>query len=245
METTQNIIQRQTNTPINMLVKKMSLIFFVIFKVFMILNMVLLGITIYLMVMASSGVGVFLFVVFLLNFIIMLIFFNFISICVKLFICMSMALTNNSIYQSMQEEENSWVFSVMFFPLVTEADEEEFMALIQQQSFDQGNEEQQNIQPPSTERLDSLENKWGFVMTSKEAPQPQTEDNQELCIICSNEYVYNYPTHRGCVELSCGCSVIFHKKCVLEWFHFNEKKNPDDDTKVNVSCPNCRKIFIS
>lgn len=222
------------NQAIGIMVKKLSIIFYCIFKVFMILNMILLGLSMYIMIVSKSGIGTFLFIVFFVNFWIMMIFFCLLSMYIKLFICM----VNEDLLNSL-DTENSWIFSVIFFPLVSEEDEEEFVQLLSQQSFETDNQEQ-NTQPPTTERLIELETKWKTIWKDVQIPD---EKKDETCLICANSYTHEYPSHKGCVELVCSCSTLFHKKCVLEWFHFNQKQDQNDETKSIVSCPSCRHVF--
>lgn len=224
----------QHNVAIGAMVRKLAVIFYCIFKVFMILNMILIGMTLYIMLVSKSGIGTFLFLVFFINFWIMVIFFCLLSMYIKLFICM----VNEDLLNSVGDE-SSWIFSVIFFPLISEENEEDFVSLISQQSL---GEEQANTtnQPPTTENLVSLETRWEKVMKENKVPHDKKE---ELCLICANAYSHEYPSHKGCVELECSCATVFHKKCVLEWFHFNQKEDQNDETKVIVSCPSCRHVF--
>ena len=221
------------NIAISMMVKKLSLIFYCIFKVFMLLNMVLLGLMLYVMLVARNGVGTFLFIVFFVNFWIMIIFFCLLSMYIKLFICMM----NEDLLDAL-DTEYSWVFSVIFFPLTSEQDEDEFVELISQQSLSDSQE--QPTQPPTTERLNELETKWHDIWKDIDVPDDKKE---ETCLVCANTYIYEYPSHKGCITLTCSCATLFHKKCVLEWFHFNQKPDQNDDTKTIVSCPSCRHVF--
>jgi len=222
---------------VGLMVKKLSVIFYCIFKVFIILNMLLLGLSMYIMIISRSGIGTLLFIVFFTNFWIMLIFFCLLSMYIKLFICM----INQDLLNAL-DNEYSWIFSLIFFPLISEEDEEEFVRLISQQSFETDNQEQNNTQPPTTERLEELETRWEKIW--KEAHIPE-EKKEEICLICANVYPHEYPSHKGCVELVCSCATIFHKKCVLEWFHFNQKEDQNDETRSIVSCPSCRHVFTS
>lgn len=223
----------QHNVAINLMVKKLALIFYCVFKVFLFLNMILLGLSLYIMLISKSGIGTFLFIVFFVNFWVMMIFFCLLSMYIKLFICMIHEDIVNTL-----DDEHSWLFSVIFFPLISEEDENDFIETITQQSFEENQE--QNTQPPTTDRLQELETKWNSIWKDTAPPDDKKEDP---CLICANPYTHQYPSHQGCVELTCSCTTLFHKKCVLEWFHFNQKQDQNDETKLIVSCPSCRHVF--
>ena len=149
------------NIAVSLMVKKLSVIFYCIFKIFMILNMILIGLSLYIMLISKSGVGTFLFIVFFINFWIMLIFFCLLSMYIKLFICM----INEDVLNSL-DDEHSWIFSVIFFPLISEENESDFMNLIFQQSFEEENTPS-TTQPPTTENLSALETKWENIFKEK------------------------------------------------------------------------------
>ena len=223
----------QHNVAINLMVKKLALIFYIIFKVFLILNMILLGLSLYIMLVSKSGIGTFLFIIFFVNFWVMMIFFCLLSMFIKLFICMIHEDILNTL-----DDEHSWLFSVIFFPLISEEDENDFLQTITQQSFEENLE--QPTQPPTTDRLQELETKWNSIW--KDTPPPD-DKKDDPCLICANPYTHQYPSHQGCIELTCACATLFHKKCVLEWFHFNQKQDQNDETQSIVSCPSCRHVF--
>ena len=160
-----------------------------------------------------------------------MVFFCLLSMHFKLFICM---LNENLL--SALDDGQSWIYSVIFFPLATEEDEEDFIRMISEQSLQ--NDNQNNTQPPTTENLDGLEEKWSSIWKEVDVPD---EKKEEQCLICANPYTHEYPSHKGCIELACSCATMFHKKCVLEWFHFNQRQNNIDRTIV--SCPSCRHVF--
>lgn len=226
-------IMRQ-NVAINLMVKKLSIIFYCIFKVFMFLNMGLLGLSLYVMLVSRSNIGTFLFVIFFINFWIMMVFFCLLSMCIKLFICMVHEDLLNTL-----DDGYSWMSAVIFFPLISEEDEQDFVQMISLQSLQE--DQEQNTQPPTTEHLSGLESKWKTVWKEIKVPD---EKKEEQCLICSNPYTHEFPYHKGCIELTCSCATLFHKKCVLEWFHFNERQDQTDETKTVVSCPSCRHVFV-
>lgn len=216
---------RPNAATLSAVVKRLSVIYYCVFKVFMVLNGLLLGLAFY---MLRNGASAFLFVIFFINFWMMMIFFCLLSMYIKLFLCM----------QHMDEmpDDFSWVYAVIFFPLVDEETEEEFVRLVAQQSLDEA--QQQTTQPPTTDRLDELETRWKSVW--EDAGGGSSDD---ACLICANPFTHEYPSHKGIVRLSGCCPTSFHKKCVLEWFHFNEKPDQTDETKRVVTCPSCRHLF--
>jgi hypothetical protein len=216
----------QQNAVLSLMVKKLSVIFYSIFKIFLVLNILLLGSTLYF---SRSTGGTFLFLVFFLNYWIMMMVFCLLSMYIKLFLCMTQVDSLG--------EDPSWVYSVIFFPLMTEENEEDFLQFVAQQSMDQ--DSQTTTQPPTTEELAHLEARWKTVMTDQEVAETLAP---EPCLICSNPYSHEYPSQKGCVVLDC-CPTLFHKKCVLEWFHFNGHPDQTDTDKSLVSCPSCRHVF--
>lgn len=216
----------QQHAALPLIIKKLSSIYYSVFKVFLLLNIILLGATVYL---SKGSGGTFLFFVFFMNYWIMMIFFCLLSMYIKLFLCMT--------HLDNLEEDQSWIYSVIFFPLLTEENEDDFLQFVMQQSMD--NTQERETLPPTTENLESLETKWKTVMMERVVPE---ETKNETCLICSNPYHHDYPSHRGCIVLGC-CTALFHKKCVLEWFHFNEKQDQSQPEKSIVSCPSCRHVF--
>lgn len=221
----------QRRVVVQLLVKKLASIFYSIFRVFMTLNLFILGLTFYIMIATGSGVGVFLFIVFFVNFWSMLIFFGFLSMCVKLFICM--------LYEDVMvlDENYSWIMPIVFFPLVSEETEDDFVQLIAQQSMDT---QEPTRDTPTTEKLDGLENRWGSIWQDI---IPTEDKMADQCLICSNSYDHVFPSHTGCISIGC-CSNMFHKKCLLEWLYFSEKQQQEDESKWMVSCPSCRHVFV-
>lgn len=213
--------------------KKLSSIFYCVFKIFMILNSILLGLSIYIMLMARNGIGTFFFIVFFINFWIMMIFFWLLSMFVKLFLCM----THDDVL-NLSDDHQAWLYSIIFFPLINEENEEDFLLYVSQQSFQQDQTER-TVQTPTTEHLDKMESSWKQTFEEMSSV-PDTE----TCLICSHFYTHSYPTHQGCVKVSC-CSTLLHKKCLLEWFHFNERSDQTDEEKKVISCPSCRHVFVS
>ena len=217
------------------IIKRLSTIFYSILKIFLMLNGVMMSIiVINIMKPLTEGyrANIWMMFVLMINFFIMLIFFFMLSMFIKLFICMS-----NENVMSQNDEDMSWIYSIIFFPLMNEINEEEFIQMIAQDSFDESNENE--TIPPTTEKLVNLETKWGFVLKNFELTE---EKKEEKCLICANPYEYNFPLIEGCIVLTCDCSTVFHKKCLLEWFYFNEKHEEEED-KYITTCPSCRHAF--
>lgn len=216
------------NPGAQLVIKRLSVLFYSIFKVFLILNLILLALSLY-NIKTDHGSN-FLFVMFLMNFWIMMLIFSILSMYIKLFLCV--------LHQDMVGDNS--LYSIIFFPLVSEEDEDEFIRLISQQSFEEDQPPSSSptaTQPPTIDRLNELETRWKHVWNTH-PPVLSTE-----CLICSHPQHFEHPTHKGCVRINC-CPSVLHKKCILEWFHFCEKTDQHDETKYMVSCPSCRHIFI-
>ncbi len=89
----------------------------------------------------------------------------------------------------------------------------------------------ENRLPPTNDQLLNLELKWGPYMVLEENP-PESEK----CIIC----LQSLEPSSGVIKLSCNCNNYFHRKCMIEWFYFNER---EDNNRFKVSCPSCRHTF--
>ena len=222
----------QQHVALDIVVKKLAIIFYCVFKVFLLLNTILLAFSLYTMILYRNIVFVAIFLLFFTNFWVMMVFFFLLSMYIKLFLCMIQE--EFSFHDRINE---SWLLSIIFFPLVSEEQEEDFLQYVSQQSFDE--QQERIVNPPTTTDMEGVETRWKQVV--KEVGIDRVEDKkQEPCLICANPYEFEYPCCKGWIELEC-CPVIYHKKCVLEWFHFNQKQNHED--KWTVSCPSCRHLF--
>lgn len=91
--------------------------------------------------------------------------------------------------------------------------------------------EDENSRLPATpDQMLLIEMKWGSFLHI----QNNTVD-LDKCVIC----LQNLETE--VVGLGCQCNNYFHRKCVLEWFYFNEKEL--EGGAHCVSCPSCRHEF--
>lgn len=220
----------QPHVAFQVVVKKLALIFYCVFKVFLILNMILLGFSLYATIVFRNAICAAIFLLFFTNFWIMMVFFFLLSMYIKLFLCMM-----QEDFPFNNDPQSTWLFSIIFFPLVSEENEEDFLEYVSQQSFE---EQERTVSQPTTEDLENVENKWKHVM--KHVAEVVEEKKQEPCLICANAYAFEFPCFKGWVELEC-CPIVHHKKCVLEWFHFNQKQ--DENNEWIVSCPSCRHLF--
>lgn len=209
----------------NIVVNRLSSIFYGTFKVFLTLNGIILLLSIYNMC-GSSITGLrtnfWITCILIINFWVMMVFFFLLSLCFKFIFLL--------IEQNHEGENRSLLNSILLFPLI--GDDEEILQTILQEST---NTEQASRASPTSDKLISINLKWGFCMETKAV----VENDDNKCLICTNNLSHNFPEFQGCVSLQCNCDTIFHKKCILEWFHFNET---DTDTPV-VTCPSCRHAF--
>jgi hypothetical protein len=67
--------------------------------------------------------------------------------------------------------------------------------------------------------------------------------NEEECMICLQPHSVTVAPIEGSTYLMCSCSCRFHKKCILEWFYFVEKRSQEEENVMIVTCPNCRHVF--
>jgi len=69
------------------------------------------------------------------------------------------------------------------------------------------------------------------------------DSNEEECMICLQPHSVTVVPIEGSTYLRCSCSCRFHKKCILEWFYFVEKRSQEEENVMMVTCPNCRHVF--
>jgi hypothetical protein len=217
-------------------IRKISILFTSIYRTFVFLNGVILMIGVYNLYTSDDKCfrTNFWFICMLtVNFWVMLLIFFMVSLCFKLCIMVAQWPSSREVL-----EGNAWIQSLLLFPLTDalhdDQDYEDIMAMAMQESM---SNDQPSRSPPTLDKLLATELKWGFCMSTKENIQPTNE-----CIICAHELSHTYPNFGGCVKLSCPCNDVFHKKCVLEWFHFNETDGTDTEP-ARVTCPSCRHAF--
>lgn len=199
--------------------KKVSQIFLGIIKCFVGFNFFMLGFAIYNMITSPETMfrtNFWLFLLFLGNFWIMLFFFLILSLCMK--ICML------SFEPSLEDVPRIWPLLYSFLTGdPTEEDLAAHLSLLESENDDRP--------PPDNNQIMNIELTWGSIFKTPESFPPE-----EKCIIC-----LQLLDPLNVVALSCDCPTFFHKKCVLEWFHFNQKEN--EHQQKTVSCPSCRHLF--
>lgn len=201
--------------------KKVSQIFLGIVKCFVGFNFFMLGFAIYNMIQSPDKMfrtHFWLFLLFLGNFWLMLFFLLVLSLCMK--ICML------SYEPNLQDIPRLWPLLHSFLTGEEESEEDIIAHLTLMES------EEDNRSPPTNDQLLNLEVKWMTFLIPFEGEIPVENDK---CIICLQSLENNV------IRLGCDCRNLFHKKCVLEWFYFNEKE--EEGGKKKVSCPSCRHFF--
>lgn len=220
------------------MVNKISIIFYNVFKTFIMIECIMMGVSI-LNIVRSEGTEFrsyfWVFCVLLLNFWIMMIFFFLLSMCMK--ICLFIT-TRSSLDVT---EENTLLQSMLLFPLFSfdYRSEEELIEAVMNESMNP-TETIPPRNPPTLDKLLKTELDWGFC--ARPVIPITTQQKEEKCLICLHDMTHGFPSISGVVSLSCMCSTLFHKKCLLEWFYFNEKQASDTEP-AQVSCPSCRHVF--
>ena len=112
------------------------------------------------------------------------------------------------------------------------------------------NTEQARRTPPTVAQLRKAAESWAHILAPFVVESSPTSSPQ--CVICMNATI-DIPSALAdqtadlhldsTVKLDCGCLHFFHHKCILEWFHFNEKQSPTVSTIRQVTCPACRYVF--
>lgn len=217
-------------------IRKFSLLFTGIFRTFIFLNGAILLIGVYNLYTSDDKCirTNFWFICMLtINFWVMMLIFFMVSLCFKICILISQWPNVREIM-----EGNAWIQSLLLFPLTdTWSDDRDYEEMIAMAMNESMNDDQQARSPPTLDKLLGTELKWGFCIVLKDDIQSTNE-----CIICAHKLSHIYPNFEGCVTLSCPCNDVFHKKCVLEWFHFNETEGTDTEP-ARVTCPSCRHAF--
>lgn len=216
----------------NVLISRLSTLFYNIFKIFLFLNGIMLILSIYNICGSSSYLfrsNFWITCILVINFWVLMSIFFLLSICYKLLLGLFDQLIDDG-------DNQTFIHSLMLFPLMGDEND-----LIQAVLHESANTEQPSRSSPTSDKIIKIDLKWGFCMklvtlTSSEL----TDDNK--CLICANALTHTFPDFQGCVRLECNCNTIFHRKCILEWFHFNEN---EDDNRSIVTCPSCRHAFTT
>lgn len=215
----------QQNT---ILIRRLSSLFYNVLKTFIFLNGMMIAMAVYNIFTSNIGslrTSFWIFCMITINFWVMIMFFFLVSACIKICILVVASLS----------QDNTELLGQLFPLSIPIGQDEDELETVLNESL--------NTSPPSrtSPTLDKLlkaELKWGFSMKPETTPY----SNDEKCLICANNLDYNFPGIVGCVSLSCSCDTIFHKKCLLEWFHFNETERTDTEPSM-VTCPSCRHAF--
>jgi len=220
------------------MVRKISMVFYSVFKTFIMIEGIMVGVSI-LNIVRSNGTEFrtyfWVFCVLLLNFWIMMIFFFLLSMCMK--ICL-FVVTRSSLDVV---EENSLLQSMLLLPLFSfeYTSEEEIIEAVMNESMHQ-TETTRPRNPPTLDKLLKIELDWGFC--ARTVVPITTQQKEEKCLICLHDMTHVYANVPGVVSPTCQCSTLFHKKCLLEWFYFNEQEATDTESS-QVTCPSCRHVF--
>lgn len=214
------------------MIHKITKMFYNLFRIFVGINFIMIICAIFNVIQSNQMTfrsNFWFFCILLMNFWIMMIFFLIASMSIKFSVIMSIDPTT-------LEDNMGWIQTMIVFPIVPAYDDE-VMEMVMEESI--------NTPPPSrttpaTDRLLSMEVKWGDAFRMHE--ELSEEQKKEKCLICLQDMDHVFPTATGVSVLTCNCDTMFHKKCILEWFHFNEKDATSSDPST-VSCPSCRHVF--
>jgi len=154
----------------------------------------------------------------------------------------------------------SWVVVPLSF-MVRHSDEE-ILAVIDESLHLSQSDLQRRRDPPSEDKLLQLERLWAMITfvdrlesniennienniesTIESTIENNIENNEEECMICLQPHSVTVVPIEGSTYLRCSCSCRFHKKCILEWFYFVEKRSQEEENVMMVTCPNCRHVF--
>ena len=200
--------------------KKVSQVFLVVLKGFLFFNTFMFGFALYNLSHSPPEMfktNFWLFLLFLGNFWVLMFLLLLVSFCMK--ICM-LAFEPN-----LDDVPRLLPLIQAFMSGEEEDSDEELVAHISLMETDD------NRPPATNDQLLNLEVKWGEFFCPIEERLPETEK----CVICLQKL------ETGVICLACNCRNYFHKKCMIEWFHFNEKE--EEGSKFVVSCPSCRHQF--
>jgi hypothetical protein len=216
------------------MVRRISVMFHGIFRTFVTIQGIMMGISV-LNIIRSEGKDIrtnfWLFCILLMNFWIMMVFFMLLSMCMK--ICIHLVTHSGSL----ELLEGMMMFPMFMFTYSGEESEEEMMDAAVNESMNTPPAPPRNS--PTLDKLLMMEVRWGSYAPTI---QPTDAQKEEKCLICMHEISFSYPLTSGVVEPSCMCATLFHKKCLLEWFYFNEKEATTTDP-AQVTCPSCRHVF--
>jgi hypothetical protein len=216
------------------MIHKITRMFYNLFRVFVGINLVMIVCAIMNVIQSNQTtfrMNFWFFCILVMNFWIMMILFFLVSISIKFSIVMS-------VDPSALDENMGWIQTMIVFPLMPSYDDnDEVIRLVMEESI---NTPAPSRSAPASERLLKMEVKWGRAFRMYE--DMSDEQKKEKCLICLQDMEHVFPTMAGVSVLTCNCNTLFHKKCILEWFHFNEKDATEAEPST-VSCPSCRHLF--
>ena len=218
------------------IVRRLSVLFQGIFRIFLFINGIMIGISVLNVIQSSSlhfRTHFWIFFILMVQFWMMVLIFFLLSVGLK--VCLYVASGQTG------EENIEWMQALMLFPLREEGEEEIYQMMVQE-SMHTSAPPARNA--PTMDKLLKMDLDWG----SHVRPLLQLSDAQkeEKCLIClqAMDHVMPTPSIQGVVHLTCTCNTLFHKKCILEWFHFNEKDAQGEEPR-QVTCPSCRHVFTA
>lgn len=204
------------------------------FKFFLLMNGIMILIAVYNVVQSKAEtfrLSFWIFCILLLNFWMMLTFFFIVSMCVKM--CMIISIDPSALENSM-----SWIQTLVLFPLPSQDSEMDVISAVLRESMETSHPPSRPS--PTLDKLLRMDLRWGSVL--RVLSLEEYEEIEEKCLICLQGMTHLFPNMPGVASLTCSCATLFHKKCVLEWFYFNEKEATDTEPAV-ATCPACRHAF--
>lgn len=214
------------------MIRRLAFLYQTIFRTFLFMNGIMIGVAVLNIIQSSSlhfRIYFWFFFYMMIQFWIMMLLFFFLSVSLK--VCIHMISAQSG------EENADWVRMLMIFP---EEREEELYQMMAHESLQTTTTPVRNA--PTMDKLLKMDLDWGsYIRPLEQLTDPQKD---EKCLICLQTMEQPTPTIQGVVRLACACQTLFHKKCILEWFHFNAK-DADDDGPGQVTCPSCRHVFIA
>lgn len=221
-----------------MLVRKMATVFSNVYNGFIIVNMILFCVSV-LNVLQSDGktfrMHFWFFCVMSVYFWMILILFLLLSICMRmvLYLLSHMPTSDQNSEQLME--------SILAFPFMMDLtlSEEELIDAVANESLMSPPTAVVRT-PPTLDKLLRVEIRWGIVLRTVSAERlVETEDK---CLICLQDMRHVFPMMPGVVMLMCSCETMYHKKCIIEWFYFNENEASGTEPAL-ITCPSCRHAF--
>jgi hypothetical protein len=218
----------------NTIIQRLLSLFQGILRVFLFLNGIMVGIAM-INIFQSPGshfrIYFWMFFFIILQFWTMTLLYFFISVSIRV----SLYIISSSINGDNPLELVQTIFA---FPLRQDGEEDIVFQMITNESL---HDTSPRRVAPTMDRLLKMELDWGSHILSVD--QSTYAQSEEKCLICLHDMNHLFPRIPGVIQLSCACNTLFHKKCILEWFHFNAKESEQTDA-YQVTCPSCRHVFL-